>query len=1114
MGTLTLCWFGSPEVRIDRQPIEMETRKTTALLAYLSVTGKPHTRESLATLLWPEHDTQRALANLRRALWALNNSPIGPWLNAGRETVSLSGETDLWVDVSTFRQLVQPAHQHRDTTVAECPDCLDDLRRAVDLYRGDFLAGFTLADSPEFDDWQAFESDSLRQDLALTLQVLQESLRRTGALEEALAYARRWVALDRLNETAQAAVITLLAESGQRSAALRQYEDLAALLRDELDAEPQPQTKALVEQVRRGALAPPEPAQPLPSPTPDRTPIRVLPAALTPFIGRTQESREVGDLLNDPHTGLLTLIGPGGVGKTRLAIHVAEQNSERFADGVVFVPLAPRLTPEGILPTLATLLQFHPGQAGSQLDQLVRYLSGKEMLLVFDNFDHLTGGAGFLTTILQNAPGVKIMVTSRERLNLTGESIYVVPGMRFPRSPSEVSLENYSAYKLFLSNAQRVVPGYEPTEADRVHIARICQLLEGMPLAIELASGWMYLLSAEEIAAEIEKNIDFLTSRRRDIQPGHESLRAVFEHSWSLLPPEAQLLFARLSVFRGGFERAAAQEVAGAGLNDLIDLVDRSLLQMSPDHRFTIQEQTRQYAEEKLQAHPEEEALALRRHSDYFARFIYKQEQGIKSHRQKEALESIHKEIENVRLSWIRAVGSQNWDYIDRAMEGVYLFYNTYGWAIEGEVAFNVAVEAFQPLVEADPNLPAERKHTFARLLIRHNSFLINMYQQERPRRQIELARSLFENQASAGERARLLIQESLVAREGQKEAILDELEAVCEELRRIGDEWTLSHALNHLGIHRYTLSDHRFIEEAYEIARRIGNHRVVVEALDTIGSIAQMSGDFATAKAKYLEGLSVSRQINYRWGLAISLDYAGYACRLMGEYDEAERLHHESLQISQEIDDRLGVAGSLDNLGLVHLDRSQYDQAAEFFRLGLEIREQIKDTYSIQVSLENLAFAHLGLGELDAAAEGFQRSLALAEAIEYQWGWIRSMSGVISVSTRRGEIEAAVRLYWQLFDYVRTKAVPLQPTSIPLLLIVLGEIFIARRKPEPTIRLLQMAVAQRETWAGLRQKAEEFLSDAHHLAGTERPETAEPHAQLPVQTCLEAISAALEMLG
>ncbi|HZW04843.1 MAG TPA: tetratricopeptide repeat protein, partial [Anaerolineaceae bacterium] len=472
------------------------------------------------------------------------------------------------------------------------------------------------------------------------------------------------------------------------------------------------------------------------------------------------------------------------------------------------------------------------------------------------------------------------------------------------------------------------------------------------------------------------------------------------------------------------------------------------------------------------------------------------------------------KEIENVRLSWIRAVKSHNWSYIDRAMEGVYLFYNTYGWAIEGEAVFNVAVEAFQPLFAADSHLADAHKLTFARLLIRHNSFLINMYQKDRPRQQMELARPLIEALAPAHERARLIIHDSMIAPPDRHEALLDELVALCAELRKSGDEWTLSQALTHLSIHRDSLFEHRYAEEAGEIARRIGNRRVLVELLDAMGTKAQMLGDYPTAREKFLEGLAISRQVNYRWGLALSLDYAGYACRLMGDYDDARRLHEESLQVSREIDDRLGIAGSLDNLGLVSLDLGQYDQAAEYFRSGLAIREQVNDVYSIQVSVENLAFAHLGLGELEEASENFTRSLALAEEIGFHWGWIRTLGGMISLSTRRADIAAAVRLSRQLDEFIRETAVHLQSTSITLLLFVLSEIFLARGEPEKAIPLLQTTIRRRETWAGMRQKAERLLADARAAAGVGGLDSTSPDEPISTQACLDRIRAALDTLA
>jgi predicted ATPase len=322
-----------------------------------------------------------------------------------------------------------------------------------------------------------------------------------------------------------------------------------------------------------------------------------LPAQRTSFIGRADEIADLTALLDDPECSLLTLVGPGGIGKTRLAIEVARQKIDDFRDGVYFVPLAPVADVENVpLAVLESLsYQFQQGSHGARQDVL-SLLSEKHLLLVMDNFEHLLDGAGLITDILNTAPAVKILVTSREALNLQEEWVRTLTGVSYPTDGSLDRLEDYCAVQLFLDRARRM-RGHFSIEADPANIARICALTEGMPLALELAAGWLNTLTPADIVTEIEHNLDILSTRSRDVAERHRSMRAVFCHSWCLLSPEEKTVFQRLSLFRGGFTREAAAEVASASLDVLAALVAKSLLTLSATGRYTIHELLRQYAE-------------------------------------------------------------------------------------------------------------------------------------------------------------------------------------------------------------------------------------------------------------------------------------------------------------------------------------------------------------------------------------------------------------------------------------------------------------------------------------------------------------------------------------
>jgi predicted ATPase len=380
--------------------------------------------------------------------------------------------------------------------------------------------------------------------------------------------------------------------------------------------------------------------------------IRNYPAGYPlPFVGRTKELAEIGARLQEPSCRLLTLTGLGGSGKTRLALEAAKLVEPLFPDGAVFVGLQSVARSDSLVPAIgqAVGLPFF-GRRALQ-DQLLDYLRDRDLLLILDNFEHLLDVAVVVKHILVQSPHVKVLATSREALSLREEWLYPVQGLAAPPSVYAYvgSLEEYEAAQLFLYHARRTQPGFD---AAREHeaIVRICSLTAGLPLAIELAASWLKVSSAAQIARHMQDSLTFLSTTLRDVEERHRSMRVVFDQTWELLPANERLIFAKLSVFRGGFDGDAAARVAGAAFADLAALIEKALVQLEAPDRFGVHELLRQYGTEKLEEYRATAATADR-HSHYFAQQMLQHETALRQPHQLATIQAIERDFENIRLA-------------------------------------------------------------------------------------------------------------------------------------------------------------------------------------------------------------------------------------------------------------------------------------------------------------------------------------------------------------------------------------------------------------------------------------------------------------------------------
>ena len=607
--------LGRVELAMDGRPlVELASAKATALLVYLAMTRTAQARTALAGLLWSDLPEATARANLRLALTKLRRALPG-LLDADRQAVALAPGRPVWVDALEVERLAGAA----------AGVDAGELLAAVQLCRGDLLDGFELPGAPLFEDWLVARRATCRSAMLGVMDQAVRGARDDGDAAAGVEVARRLIGLEPLHEEAQRALMWFLAKGGQRGAALAQFETCRYVLREELAAEPSPATLALRDEIAHGggfvALGEPLTRQDRPAGGPGTD----LPQPLTAMVGRRAELARLNQLLDDPACRLVTLVGPGGIGKTRLAVEVAAARRGSHRDGVTFVsfvgtePGRAEGQRDLVVATVAAALGVSIAVPRDPLELLGDHLAGRELLLVLDNLEQLRDAAEVVAELLLRAPGVQVLATSRRRLGLGAEWLVEVPGLPYPAAGEEAA--GYEAVRLFEARASLVRPGFR-LATDAGDVARLCRLLAGVPLAIELAARWVRSATPSAIADRLGGGLDLLATSSPDIERRHRSLRAVVDWSWQLLTGQERLVLARLSVLRGGFDLDAAAAVAGATLPLLGALVDQSLVGVGEDGRYGMHELLRKYAAERLAADAAVERATRERHAAYFASLL------------------------------------------------------------------------------------------------------------------------------------------------------------------------------------------------------------------------------------------------------------------------------------------------------------------------------------------------------------------------------------------------------------------------------------------------------------------------------------------------------------
>lgn len=911
---------------------EFTRPKPLLLLCYVALEG-PQQRRFLTDLFWPgAHDPMK---NLTVTLTRLRKGAPGA-IEADDEHV--------WATITTDAEQFLAYLDEQQ------------LPRALELYQGPFLQGLYLRNwSTELEEWvyhtreflagRACEASLQRADAAAArAHFLEAAKHAEHAYTLAGAPAPEPVTLVRMHTLMLAGGHPRVAELAEEAAAFG-----VSLLSSQDTA------RAHLQEALHDAA---------------RATTHNLPPRSVSFVGRELELSELETLLTKPTCRLITLLGPAGVGKTKLALHVAHEQltAGSFQDGIYLAPLESLSAAELIPTVVAKELGLEPHVSRDPLQHLAARIGDKHMLLLLDNIEHLKGAAPMLLGLVQRCPQLTLLVTSRERLKLDLETVFPIAGLPFPKHDSLTADEalHFNAVTLFVQRAKRARPDFMLTPEQLPDVLHVCRLVEGLPLALELAAAWISILPAREIAAELEKNLDVLTTRTRNAAERHKSLRSAFEHSWGLLSKKEQFVLRRLSVFRGGFRREAASKVAGTTIPILAALVDKSLLHFSATGRYDRHPLLYQYIREKLLEHPQEAARTREAHGAYYIRLLQRSAAEARGGAQKAALETLEEELENIRVAWHWATSERRVEATGQALEPLAWFFKIRGRRQEG---IEVLAHAVPEKEERDPAYRAVLGNVL--------SAQARLYQ--------DLGR--YEEAGHLARRGLALLQPfqyepgmirgldtlgRVAWRSGNFAEAKIHWDNALEVAQTQGDEETAATLVGDLAMIEQELGQYdqaeRHYREALSKTRKHGNRLHEIRNLNNLGELYFLTGRLEQAQALWQEGLSLAQEIAFGGLLPYFYSNLGLAAFELNDYPRAEAMHQQALRQARKSGDQSLEAATLARLSRLATAKGALSDAEHHAQQALTLSWAIQDMPDVLTAFVSHAELQLKKGHLEVA--------------------------------------------------------------------------------------------------------------------------------------------------